>query len=65
MTIYFRSKCKAIQTEYWHIEAPAGWDQMSEADRLAWLDENIGSAHFDSTEDHLAVNRIILDYQVS
>lgn len=48
MTIYFRASCKAIQTEYRHIEAPPNWEEMSKADRLVWLGDNIDSSHFHS-----------------
>lgn len=65
MTIYFRTSCKAIQTEYRHIEAPPDWEEMGKADRLAWLSENVDSSHFDSADHHRAEERTVLDYQGS
>ena len=65
MTIYFRVSCKAIQTEYRHIEAPPGWEEMIETDRIAWLAKNIDSSHFDSADHHRAEDRTVLDYRGS
>lgn len=65
MRIYFRSACKALQTEFWHIDAPPVWEEMSQADRLSWLTDNIDSAQFDSAEHHRAEERTVLDYRGS
>ncbi|HEX6204995.1 MAG TPA: hypothetical protein VFZ29_04230 [Solirubrobacterales bacterium] len=46
MRIYFRSEVRAQITEHWSIEAPPNWPQMSNAQRLAWLEENIESAKY-------------------
>lgn len=29
MKVFFRAKCKAVQTEYRHVEAPPDWDEMT------------------------------------
>lgn len=65
MKIFFRADCKAIQTEYWCVEAPPNWDRMSEAERLGWLADNIDSAQFRSEEHHGVEERTILDYNGS
>lgn len=65
MKIYFRSKCKADQTEHWHVEAPVRWSRMDEAERLRWLDDNIALAQFHSEDHHGVGERTILDYEDS
>jgi hypothetical protein len=63
MRIFFRSSCKAIQTEYWSVDAPPNWHRMSEPERLTWLADNIDSAQFRSEEHHGVEERTILDYE--
>lgn len=62
MRVHFTTECKAEVTEYWGIEAPAGWNQMSKDQRLDWLHENLDSADFQSDQVHDEQDRKVVDY---
>ena len=62
MRVYFRTECKAEVTEYWGIDAPDGWSEMSKAEKLGWLGENLDSAEFNSDQVHDEEDRTVIDF---
>lgn len=65
MKIHFTANVKAIQTEYWLVEAPDNWEQLSEGERLRWLEDNINLAEFRSEQHNGVEERTVVDYHRS